>query len=54
MGETMKNFAEAGIAVQLMAFSDFPTETSAERNETAKFIELHKDHWAGEASASLS
>jgi hypothetical protein len=46
MGETMKNFAEAGIAVQLMAFSHFPTETAAERKETVGFVEQHKDHWS--------
>ncbi|HEV2963992.1 MAG TPA: radical SAM protein [Candidatus Angelobacter sp.] len=47
MGETMKNFAEAGIAVQLMAFSHFPTETEAERKQTVGFVELHKDSWSG-------
>jgi anaerobic magnesium-protoporphyrin IX monomethyl ester cyclase len=46
MGETMKNFAEAGIAVQLMAFSHFPTETAVERKETVGFVEQHKDHWS--------
>lgn len=46
MGETMKNFSEAGIAVQLMAFTDFPTETPAERAETFKFIESNNDHWS--------
>jgi hypothetical protein len=46
MGETMKNFAEAGIAVQLMSFSHFPTETASERKETVGFVELHKDHWS--------
>lgn len=46
MGETMKNFAEAGIAVQLMAFSHFPTETAVERKETVGFVERHKDHWS--------
>lgn len=46
MGETMKNFAEAGIAVQLMAFSDFPTETREEKEETLRFVEEHNDHWS--------
>jgi len=46
MAETMKNFAESGIAVQLMAFTDFPTETEAERGETFKFIEKNKDFWS--------
>jgi anaerobic magnesium-protoporphyrin IX monomethyl ester cyclase len=46
MGETMKNFAEAGIPVQLMAFRDFPTETLAERNETLKFIASTREYWS--------
>lgn len=46
MAETMKNFAGAGIAVQLMAFTDFPTETEEERAETFKFIDRNKDHWS--------
>jgi anaerobic magnesium-protoporphyrin IX monomethyl ester cyclase len=46
MGETMKNFAGAGIAVQLMAFSHFPTETEAERKDTTQFVQLHKDDWS--------
>ena len=46
MGETMKNFAQAGIAAQLMAFSHFPTETEAERQETIEFAEKHKDYWS--------
>ncbi len=46
MGETMNNFAEAGIAVQLMAFSHFPTETETERKETVGFVQLHKDSWS--------
>lgn len=46
MSETMKNFSNAGIAVQLMAFTDFPTETPAEKKETFDFIEQNKDYWA--------
>jgi radical SAM superfamily enzyme YgiQ (UPF0313 family) len=46
MGETMKNFAEAGIAVQLMAFSDFPTETPAEKEETRRFVREHDPYWS--------
>jgi anaerobic magnesium-protoporphyrin IX monomethyl ester cyclase len=46
MGETMNNFADAGIAVQLMAFSHFPTETETERKETVGFVQLHKDSWS--------
>ncbi|HLG13552.1 MAG TPA: radical SAM protein [Blastocatellia bacterium] len=46
MAETMKNFASAGVAVQLMAFTDFPTETPAEKNETFNFVQLNRDHWS--------
>ena len=46
MGETMKNFAEVGVAVQLMAFSDFPSETPAEKEETKQFIRDHQEHWS--------
>jgi anaerobic magnesium-protoporphyrin IX monomethyl ester cyclase len=46
MGETMKNFTSAGIAVQLMAFTDFPTETPEEKKETFDFIEKYKDYWS--------
>ena len=46
MGETMKNFSEAGIPVQLMAFKEFPTETEAERDETLKFVKSNSEYWS--------
>lgn len=46
MGETMKNFTEVGVAVQLMAFSDFPSETPAEKQETVQFVREHQEHWS--------
>jgi anaerobic magnesium-protoporphyrin IX monomethyl ester cyclase len=46
MGETMKNFAAAGVAVQLMAFSDFPSETQAEKEETYRFVREHDEYWS--------
>jgi anaerobic magnesium-protoporphyrin IX monomethyl ester cyclase len=46
MGETMKSFSAAGIAVQLMAFSDFPTETRAEKEETRRFLHEHAPYWS--------
>lgn len=46
MAETMKNFASAGVAVQLMAFTDFPTETPAEKKETFDFVEINKEYWS--------
>ena len=46
MAATMKNFAEAGIAVQLMTFTGFPTETPEEKQATYNFIQINKDHWS--------
>jgi hypothetical protein len=46
MGETMKNFSEAGIPVQLMAFKDFPTETEAEKEDTLQFVKSHRKYWS--------
>jgi hypothetical protein len=46
MAATMKNFAEAGAAVQLMAFTDFPTETPEEKKETFEFVQNNKDYWS--------
>lgn len=46
MSATMKNFSTAGIAVQLMAFTDFPTETPREKAATYKFVEDNSDFWA--------
>jgi anaerobic magnesium-protoporphyrin IX monomethyl ester cyclase len=46
MSETMKNFAQAGIAVQLMTFTGFPTETPEEKQATYDFIEINRDYWS--------
>lgn len=46
MAETMKNFARAGVAVQIMAFTDFPTETEQEEEDTFKFVEDNRDYWS--------
>lgn len=46
MSATMKNFAAAGIACQLMAFTDFPTETPAEKAATYEFIRNNRDYWS--------
>ncbi len=46
MGETMKNFAGAGVAVQLMTFSGFPSETAAEKEETLRFVREHDGFWS--------
>lgn len=46
MAETIKNFARAGVAVQIMAFTDFPTETEQEEKDTFKFVEDNRDYWS--------
>jgi hypothetical protein len=43
---TIKNFREAGIGVQLMAFTGFPSETLEEALDTLHFLEAHKENWA--------
>jgi len=47
MGETMKNFAEAGVAVHLFTFTGFPTETEEEKEETKNFIRRNDPWWSG-------
>jgi hypothetical protein len=46
MQDTMRNFSEAGVAVQLMAFTHFPSETELERSETRAFIKQNEPFWA--------
>ena len=46
MGVTMKNFASSGIACQLMAFTDFPTETEQEKEATRQFIRENQPYWS--------
>ena len=46
MSATMKNFTAAGIACQLMAFTDFPTETPEERQGTLQFIRENEPYWS--------
>lgn len=46
MAATMKNFASAGIACQIMAFTDFPTETPEEREATVEFVRNNRDYWS--------
>jgi hypothetical protein len=46
MASTMENFANAGIASQLMAFTDFPTETPEEKQATHKFIHDTEPYWS--------
>jgi hypothetical protein len=46
MRESMRYFADAGIAVQLMTFSGFPTETHEDRVETLRFLEKSSEFWS--------
>jgi anaerobic magnesium-protoporphyrin IX monomethyl ester cyclase len=47
MGQTMKNFTEAGVAVHLFTFTGFPTETREEKEESKRFIREHEAWWSG-------
>jgi anaerobic magnesium-protoporphyrin IX monomethyl ester cyclase len=47
MGQTMKNFAEAGVAVHLFTFTGFPTETREEKEESKRFIRQNQAWWSG-------
>jgi len=46
MAETMRNFSDAGMAVQLMAFKGFPTETDDERRATLDFVNQNREYWS--------
>ena len=46
VGQAVRNLATAGIAAELMCFTDFPTETYAEAMETLVFLEEHHPHIA--------
>jgi anaerobic magnesium-protoporphyrin IX monomethyl ester cyclase len=45
MRRTIANLADAGIAVQIMAFTGFPTETYDEAMATISFLERHRALW---------
>jgi hypothetical protein len=44
--KAVRNLARAGIAAELMCFTDFPTETFAEAMATLGFLERHAPHIA--------
>jgi hypothetical protein len=46
IGKAVRNLGQAGIAAELMCFTDFPTETYAEALETLDFLEEHYPHIA--------
>ena len=43
--EIISNFSNAGIAVQMMGFTGFPTETFGEAVETIQFLHRTRSHW---------
>jgi hypothetical protein len=45
-GKAVRNLAQAGIAAELMCFTDFPTETFDEAMSTLAFLEEHALHIA--------
>jgi radical SAM family protein len=53
MAQTMENFSNAGVAVQLMGFTDFPSETPEEKAATYKFVSDNCDHWAAGGLAAF-
>jgi len=46
VGKAVRNLAEAGIAAELMCFTDFPTETFGEAMATLDFLEEQAPHIA--------
>jgi len=46
MSATIGNFASAGVACQLMAFTGFPTETPEEREATLELIRETEPYWS--------
>lgn len=43
--ETMRNFWQAGIGVQIMGFTHFPSETLAEAMESVQFLAENREYW---------
>lgn len=43
--QILKNLSDAGIAVQIMSFTDFPTETFNEAMETINYLKKYRDFW---------
>lgn len=42
---TLRHFHDNDIAVQMMGFTGFPSETVAEAHESVDFLETHRDSW---------
>lgn len=42
---TIRNFTDAGIAVQMMGFTHFPSETVEEAMESVEFLKRHRRYW---------
>lgn len=43
--ETIKNFSDVGIAVQIMGFTGFPSETFEESMDSIQFLKENRDYW---------
>ncbi|MFD2169322.1 B12-binding domain-containing radical SAM protein [Tumebacillus lipolyticus] len=43
--ETMQNFADAGIGVQMMGFTGFPTETFEDAMQSVDFLKNSRSNW---------
>jgi hypothetical protein len=47
VSEVVQHLARAGVAVEAMCFTDFPTETGDEAMDTLRFLRQHRDSIAG-------
>jgi anaerobic magnesium-protoporphyrin IX monomethyl ester cyclase len=45
VADTIRNFTEAGVAVQMMGFTGFPGETFADARESIDFLQRHRQNW---------
>lgn len=46
VSDAMERLSEAGVAVEAMCFTDFPTETASEAIDTVRMLERMRDHVA--------
>lgn len=45
VADTIRNFTDAGIAVQMMGFTHFPSETVEEAMESVAFLKRYRGYW---------
>jgi len=53
MSQSIRHLAEVGIAVQLMTFSGFPTETAEDRADTFRFLQACSGDWSNGGMGSF-